>query len=429
MGHHHTHNTQSTLIALVDCNNFYASCERVFRPDLEQKPIVVLSNNDGCVIARSNEAKKLGIKMGEPAFKKKEVFKKNKVQIFSTNFVLYGDMSKRVMSILKKNSKDIEIYSIDEAFLECYNEDLENYAVNLRNKVKKWTGIPVSVGIAKTKVLAKIANHIAKKYKKSGAFILDNQEIIEKVLKFTAVEDIWGIGKNYAKKLKEYGVNTAYDLTCIEESWIKKNFSVVGLRIVQELKGINCLEIESEYKKKKNICTSRSFGQPVSDYNKLKEALSTFAVRCCEKLRKQRTCSSEIRVFIYTNPFNPRQKQYYGTKSIKLDHATNDNQIIIQEVIKALKLIYKKGYSYKKAGVIVGKLINDDEVQLSLFDQLTNRDRYMKISKVIDKINNSMGRDKLRIATQGFDRKWKMKQEQLSPCYTTRIDEILKVKV
>ena len=333
------------------------------------------------------------------------------------------------MSILKKNSKNIEIYSIDEAFLECYNEDLENYAVNLRNKVKKWTGIPVSVGIAKTKVLAKIANHIAKKYKKSGAFILDNQEIIEKALKFTAVEDIWGIGKNYAKKLKEYGVNTAYDLTCIEESWIKKNFSVVGLRIVQELKGINCLEIESEYKKKKNICTSRSFGQPVSDYNKLKEALSTFAVRCCEKLRKQRTCSSEIRVFIYTNPFNPRQKQYYGTKSIKLDHATNDNQIIIQEVIKALKLIYKKGYSYKKAGVIVGKLINDDEVQLSLFDQLTNRNRYMKISKVIDKINSSMGRDKLRIATQGFDRKWKMKQEQLSPCYTTRIDEILKVKV
>ena len=429
MGHHHPYNTQSTLIALVDCNNFYASCERVFRPDLEQKPIVVLSNNDGCVIARSNEAKKLGIKMGEPAFKKKEVFKKNKVQIFSTNFVLYGDMSKRVMSILKKNSKDIEIYSIDEAFLECYNEDLENYAVNLRNKVKKWTGIPVSVGIAKTKVLAKIANHIAKKYKKSGAFILDNQEIIEKALKFTAVEDIWGIGKNYAKKLKEYRVNTAYDLTCIEESWIKKNFSVVGLRIVQELKGINCLEIESEYKKKKNICTSRSFGQPVSDYNKRKEALSTFAVRCCEKLRKQRTCSSEIRVFIYTNPFNPRHKQYYGTKSIKLDHATNDNQIIIQEVIKALKLIYKKGYSYKKAGVIVGKLINDDEVQLSLFDQLTNRDKYMKISKVIDKINNNMGRDKLRIATQGFDRKWKMKQEQLSPCYTTRIDEILKVKV
>ena len=286
MGHHHPYNTQSTLIALVDCNNFYASCERVFRPDLEQKPIVVLSNNDGCVIARSNEAKKLGIKMGEPAFKKKEVFKKNKVQIFSTNFVLYGDMSKRVMSILKKNSKDIEIYSIDEAFLECYNEDLENYAVNLRNKVKKWTGIPVSVGIAKTKVLAKIANHIAKKYKKSGAFVLDNQEIIEKALKFTAVEDIWGIGKNYAKKLKEYGINTAYDLTCIEESWIKKNFSVVGLRIVQELKGINCLEIESEYKKKKNICTSRSFGQPVSDYNKLKEALSTFAVRCSEILRK-----------------------------------------------------------------------------------------------------------------------------------------------
>ena len=417
------------MIALVDCNNFYASCERIFRPDLERKPIVVLSNNDGCVIARSNEAKKLGIKMGEPAFKKRDVFKKHNVQIFSTNFVLYGDMSKRVMSILNKNSKDIEIYSIDEAFLQCYNEDLENYAINLRRKVKKWTGIPVSVGIAKTKVLAKIANRIAKKYKKSGAFVLDKQDIIKKALKFTSVEDIWGIGRNYAKTLKEYGINTAYDLTCVEESWIKKKFSVVVLKIVQELKGINCLELESEYKKKKNICTSRSFGQPVSEYHKLKEAISTFAVRCCEKLRKQRTCACEIKIFIYTNPFNPKQKQYYGTKTIKLDHATNDNHIIIQEVVKALKLIYKKGYSYKKAGVVVGKLINDNEVQLSLFDQILNRDKYSKISNIIDKINNNMGRDKLRIATQGFDRNWKMKQEQLSPCYTTRIDEILKVKV
>ena len=417
------------MIALVDCNNFYASCERVFRPDLEYKPIVVLSNNDGCVIARSNEAKKLGIQMGEPAFKKKEVFQKNDIKVFSTNFVLYGDMSKRVMSILRKNSKDIEIYSIDEAFLKCYNEDLENYAVNLRDKVKQWTGIPVSIGIAKTKVLAKIANRIAKKYKKSGAFVLDKQEIIEKALKFTYVEDIWGIGRNYAKTLREYGIHTAYDLTCIEESWIKRKFSVVVLKIVQELKGINCLDLESEYKKKKNICTSRSFGQPVSDYNKLKEAVSTFAVRCCEKLRKQKTCTSEIRIFIYTNPFNPRQKQYYGTRSIKLDHATNDNHIIIQEAIKALKLIYKKGYSYKKAGVIVGKLINDNEVQLSLFDQIYNREKYTKISKTIDKINNNMGRDKLRIATQGFDRNWKMKQEQLSPCYTTRIDEILTIKI
>ena len=417
------------MIALVDCNNFYASCERIFRPDLEKKPIVVLSNNDGCVIARSNEAKKLGIKMGEPAFKKRDVFKKHNVQIFSTNFVLYGDMSKRVMSILNKNSKDIEIYSIDEAFLQCYNEDLENYAINLRRKVKKWTGIPVSVGIAKTKVLAKIANRIAKKYKKSGAFVLDKQDIIKKALKFTSVEDIWGIGRNYAKTLKEYRIHTAYDLTCVEESWIKKKFSVVVLKIVQELKGINCLELESEYKKKKNICTSRSFGQPVSEYYKLKEAISTFAVRCCEKLRKQRTCACEIKIFIYTNPFNPKQKQYYGTKTIKLDHATNDNHIIIQEVVKALKLIYKKGYSYKKAGVVVGKLINDNEVQLSLFDQVLNRDKYSKISNIIDKINNNMGRDKLRIATQGFDRNWKMKQEQLSPCYTTRIDEILKVKV
>ena len=417
------------MIALVDCNNFYASCERVFRPDLEKKPIVVLSNNDGCVIARSNEAKKLGIKMGEPAFKKREVFERNKIKTFSTNFILYGDMSKRVMSILRNNSKEIEIYSIDEAFLECYNEDLNTYGVNLRKKVKQWTGIPVSVGIAETKVLAKIANHIAKKYRKSGVFILDSKEIIEKALKFTAIEEIWGIGRNHARRFKEYGINTAYDLICIEESWIKKKFSIVVLRIAKELKGIKCLDIESQHKTKKNICTSRSFGNPTSDYNTIKAAISTFAVRCCEKLRKQKTSASELRIFIYTNPFNPKHKQYYGTKKIKLERATNDNQIIVQEVIKGLQKIYKKGYIYKKAGVIVSNITQENQVQLNLFDQIRNREKYTKISKVIDRINSSMGRDKLRIATQGFDRKWKMKQEQLSQCYTTRIDEILTVKV
>ena len=417
------------MIALVDCNNFYASCERVFRPDLENKPIVVLSNNDGCVIARSNEAKKLGIKMGEPAFKKREVFERNKIKTFSTNFILYGDMSKRVMSILRNNSKEIEIYSIDEAFLECYNEDLNSYGKNLRKKVKQWTGIPVSVGIAETKVLAKIANHIAKKYRKSGVFILDSKEIIEKALKFTAIEEIWGIGRNHSRRFKEYGINTAYDLTCIEESWIKKKFSIVVLRIAKELKGIKCLDIESQHKKKKNFCTSRSFGNPTSDYNTIKEAISTFAVRCCEKLRKQKTSTSELRIFIYTNPFNPKHRQYYGTKKIQLERATNDNQIIVQEVIKGLQKIYKKGYVYKKAGVIVGNITQENQVQLNLFDQIKNREKYTKISKVIDRINSSMGRDKLRIATQGFDRKWKMKQEQLSQCYTTRIDEILTVKV
>lgn len=417
------------MIALVDCNNFYASCERVFRPDLENKPIVVLSNNDGCVIARSNEAKKLGIKMGEPAFKKREVFERNKIKTFSTNFILYGDMSKRVMSILRNSSKEIEIYSIDEAFLKCYNEDLNTYGINLRKKVKQWTGIPVSVGIAETKVLAKIANHIAKKYRKSGVFILDNKEIIEKALKFTAIEEIWGIGRNHARRFKEYGINTAYDLTCIEESWIKRKFSIVVLRIAKELKGIKCLDIESQHKTKKNICTSRSFGNPTSDYSTIKEALSTFAVRCCEKLRKQKTSTSELRIFIYTNPFNPKHKQYYGTKKIKLERATNDNQIIVHEVIKGLQKIYKKGYIYKKAGVIVGNITQENQVQLNLFDQIRNREKYTKISKVIDRINSSMGRDKLRIATQGFDRKWKMKQEQLSQCYTTRIDEILTVKV
>ena len=417
------------MIALVDCNNFYASCERVFRPELEGKPVVVLSNNDGCVIARSNEAKKLGIKMGEPVFKKKDFFVKNNIHTFSTNFILYGDMSKRVMSILKQNSKEIEVYSIDEAFIDCYNEDLKKYGADLRYKVGKWTGIPVCVGIAPTKVLAKIANHIAKKHRKSGVFILDNKEIIKKALVFTPIEEVWGIGYKYAQILKEYGIHTAYDLTCIEESWIKKRLSIVVLRIAQELKGISCLKIESKKTAKKNICTSRSFGEPIKEYKLLEEAITTFAVRCCEKLRKQNTCASEISIFIYTNPFNPRHKQYYATKTLKLDRATNDNQILVQQVIRALKMIYKKEYIYKKAGVVVGNIISDNQVQLSLFDKIIQREKYKKLTKVIDKVNNSMGRDKLRIAVQGFDRSWRMKQEKLSPCYTTRIEEILTVKI
>ena len=232
------------MIALIDCNNFYASCERVFRPDLENKPIVVLSNNDGCVIARSNEAKALGIKMGEPAFKRKDVFEKNKINIFSTNFALYGDMSGRVMNILKANAIRIEIYSIDEAFLDFSGiKNEKEIAKNLGKKVKQWTGIPVSIGIAPTKVLAKIANHIAKKHTKSGVFILEDKTIIKKALQFMSVEGLWGVGRRYAKMLKQAGIQTAYDLTQVEESWVKRHMSVVGLKLVQELKGISCFPL------------------------------------------------------------------------------------------------------------------------------------------------------------------------------------------
>jgi len=418
------------MIALVDCNNFYASCERVFRPDLENKPIVVLSNNDGCVIARSNEAKALGIKMGEPAFKRKEVFKKNKVNIFSTNFALYGDMSGRVMNVLKSNAIGIEIYSIDEAFLDFSGIKNEKaIAAGLRKKIKQWTGIPVSIGIAPTKVLAKIANHIAKKHTKSGIFVLEDKAIIKKALQFMPVESLWGIGKRYAKMLKQTGIQTAYDLTQVEESWVKRRMSVVGLKLVQELKGISCFPLETNTQAKKNICTSRSFGKPTKEYKQLSEAISTFAARCSEKLRKQKYSASEIRVFIYTNPYNPKHKQYYGYIKLNLDVASNESNIIIKEALKGLKMIYREDCVYKKVGVIVSKVVPDQQVQLSLFDKIENRPRYKILSSVMDKINRTMGRDKLRIATQGFDRKWRMRQEQLSPCYTTRWNGLLKVKV
>ena len=418
------------MIALVDCNNFYASCERVFRPDLENKPIVVLSNNDGCVIARSNEAKALEIKMGEPAFKRKEVFEKKKVNIFSTNFALYGDMSSRVMNILKSNAIGIEIYSIDEAFLDFSGIKNEKaIAKGLRKKVKQWTGIPVSIGIAPTKVLAKIANHIAKKHTKSGVFVLEDKATIKKALQFMPVESLWGVGRRYAKMLKQTGIQTAYDLTQVEESWVKRRMSVVGLKLVQELKGISCFSLETNIQAKKNICTSRSFGKPTKEYKQLSEAISTFAARCSEKLRKQKCSASEIRVFIYTNPHNSKHKQHYGYIKLNMDIASNESNIIIKEALKGLKMIYKEDCMYKKVGVIVSKVVPDQQVQLSLFDKIENRPRYKILSSVMDKINRTMGRDKLRIATQGFDRKWRMRQEQLSPCYTTRWDDLLKVKV
>ena len=418
------------MIALVDCNNFYASCERVFRPDLENKPIVVLSNNDGCVIARSNESKSLGIKMGEPAFKRKEVFEKNKINIFSTNFALYGDISNRVMSILKANATRIEIYSIDEAFLDFSRiKNKKNIAENLRKKVKQWTGIPVSIGIAPTKALAKIANHIAKKNTKSGIFVLEDKTIIKKALQFMPAENLWGVGRKYAKILKQTGIQTAYDLTQVKESWIKKRISVMGFKLVRELKGISCFPLETNIQIKKTICTSRSFRKPIKEYRQLTEAISTFAARCSEKLRKKKCSASEIRIFIYTNPYNSKHKQYYGHIKLNLDVASNESNIIIKEALKGLQMIYRNDCMYKKVGVILRKIVSNNQVQLSLFDDVQNRSKYKILSFVTDKINSTMGRDKLKIATQGFDRKWRMRQEQLSPCYTTRWSDLLKVSI
>lgn len=417
------------MIALVDCNNFYASCERVFQPKLEGKPIVVLSNNDGCVIARSNEAKALGIKMGAPAFKVKEVFEAHKVNVFSSNFALYGDLSARVMQILAHQAPAIEIYSIDEAFLDFSGIMKPNeFSAELRSKVKQWTGIPVSIGIAPTKTLAKVANYVAKKHKKNGVFLLKNKATIQEVLKYIPVEELWGIGRRYTKFLSKRGFKTAYDLANASESWVRTNMTINGLRMVKELKGIPCHVLENQPPRKKNICTSRSFGVDVKELSELKEAVANYATMCAMKLRKERSLAGSILVFIKTNPFKNEGYQYNNCQKFILDVPTNDSLELTKKAIKVLEAIYKKGYAYKKAGVIVSNIVPNSSQQMSLFSQ-KDPFKNKNIMQAMDHINQTMGRHKVRLAVQGFDRKWRLKQEKLSPCYTTRFSDMLNVKL
>jgi len=416
------------MIALADCNNFYASCERVFNPKLRNKAIVVLSNNDGCVIARSNEAKALGIKMGEPTFKIKDLIEKNNVNVFSTNFALYGDLSDRVMNTIKSEVKQVEVYSIDEAFLDFSDlVDLDR-AISIRNKVKQWTGIPISIGIAPTKSLAKVANHIAKKHTKKGVFILDNESLIKRELNIFPVEDLWGVGRKYAKRLKHSGINTALEFRDADEDWIRKNFSVNGVRLQKELKGEKCYDLELKTQRKKSICKSSSFGTEVKDFNKLKEAVSTFANACATKLRKQKSCCSKISVFITTNSFKPNVKQYTPSITLNFQTPTNDSAEIVSMANKALGIIYRNDCVYKKAGVIVGNTTPQEEVQMSLFDTI-DREKRRNLMYSVDKINILMGKDKVRLASQGFKRRWKLRQEKLSPCYTTQFADILTIKI
>lgn len=416
------------MIALVDCNNFYASCERVFNPKIEKQAVIVLSNNDGCVIARSNEAKALGIKMGEPAFKIKWLIEKNNINVFSTNFALYGDLSNRVMSVLRSEVELIEIYSIDEAFLDFSDYSNNERAFAIREKVKQWTGIPVSVGIAQTKVLAKVANHIAKKYTKKGVFMFDDEDLIRRALNVFAVEDLWGVGSKHAKRLKDVGIHTALQYREADTGWIKRNMSVNGVRLQKELFGKQCYPLELTPKRKKNICTARSFGNEIKDISKLKEAISSHANTCATKLRKEKSCCTSISVFLSTNPFKPTAKQYNPHRIIRLETPTNDTMEIVKIAISGLKAIYRNDCIYKKAGVIVGGTVPQQQVQLSLFDNL-DRDKRKLINLAMDKVNTKMGRNKVRLAVQGSGRKWRLKQEKLSPCYTTRFADILEVRI
>ncbi len=359
----------------------------------------------------------------------KPIFDKNKVHVFSSNFALYGDMSHRVMQILSQKSPAIEIYSIDEAFLDFHGIIKPNqFSIELRKTVKKWTGIPVSIGIAPTKTLAKVANHIAKKHKKNGVFFLKNQSTIDKVLKHLPIGELWGIGRQYADFLLSRGFKTAYDLVSANESWIRTNMKVNGLRMVKELKGIPCYELELSSTRKKNICTSRSFGMEVKELKHLKEAVANHATMCAMKLRKEKSLATSIMVFIKTNPFKNIDSQYNNAQKFIMKMPSDDSMEITKNALLLLSRIYKKGYSYKKAGVIVSDIVPKGSRQLSLF---SNKDplKSNHVMKAMDRVNQTMGRNKVRLAVQGFDRKWRLKQEKLSPCYTTRFSDIVTVKL
>jgi DNA polymerase V len=417
------------MFALVDCNNFYASCERVFRPDLNGKPIVVLSNNDGCVIARSNEAKELGIPMGAPAFEYEKLFTQHKVHVFSSNFALYGDMSYRVMSILGNYSPDMEIYSIDEAFLKLNGFDyinLQEYGEKMRYQVTKWTGIPISVGMAPTKALSKLANRIAKKYpnETKSVYIIDNEEKRIKALKWLKIDDVWGIGRQHAKRLKASNVLTAYDFTQLSDEWVKKKMTIVGLRLKHDLQGIPTLNLE-EIQPKKTIATTRSFETNYTQIEQLQERIATFAASCAEKLRQQKSCCNSIMVFVLTNPHRTDLPQYSRNIVVKLPFPTNSSIELATFATQALHRIFKQGYHYKKAGVIVQDFTPEANTQLTLFDE--RNIRHIPLMKAIDNINHTFGQQKIRLASQDQKKVWKMKQEKISPKYTTNLQDIITI--
>lgn len=419
------------MFALVDCNNFYVSCERVFNPSLNGRPVVVLSNNDGCVISRSNEAKQLGIKMGEPAFKIEAFLNQHQVAVFSSNYVLYGDMSRRVMATLGQFSPKMELYSIDEAFLDLtgFERNLNDYAEMIRKTVYKNTGIPVSIGIGPTKVLAKTANHYAKKVPECrGIFALDSQAKITEYLHLFKVDEIWGIGRRYAADLLKYKVNTAWDLIQRPDAWVRKHLTVVGLRIKKELEGISCLPLELAPPPKKAICTSRSFGNPQTELDSLKEAVATFAAKCAFKLRKEHSCAKTVIVFIETNRFAAGEPQAVKHYLCQLPVATNSSLELISYALTALEAIYQSGFRYKKAGVIVSEISRDNQVQRALFDTI-DRSRHDQIMKAVDSINDKYGREIIRTAVQGLGGRWKLRREKLSPSYTTSWNDIITIQV
>jgi DNA polymerase V len=417
-----------TIFALVDCNNFYASCERVFNPKLEGVPLVVLSNNDGCVIARSNEAKRLQIPLGAPFFKWKNFFIKNNVKWQSSNYALYGDLSSRVMASLANFCPDIEIYSIDESFLNLFSlnfYDLVEYCQQIKSAVKQWTGIPISIGIAPTKTLAKVANYIAKKETVTGVFDLRDEKIRERVLEDFPIENIWGIGRRNAKRLKEMQIETAKQLRDSNAKDMRAKFSVVMERLIQELQGISCLPLES-VQARKQIMSSRSFGHSVIKLEELEQALSSYVARACYKLRQQKSRAKGIYVFLHTSMFNEKDLRYANSITRQFPESSNHTGYIISHAKSCLRKIYKPGYKYQKTGLMLLDLIDDQISQYDLFSE-NNSIKSDKLMQTIDLINIKYGRNTVFSSSQGITQPWKMKANFISPCYTTRWNDLVKV--
>ena len=412
----YTNNSKKNKVALIDCNSFYVSCERLFNPKISNKPVVVLSNNDGCVISRSTEAKKIGIKMGEPYFKVKELVKKNNVYIFSSNYGLYGDISRRVMKTLRSFSDKIEIYSIDEAFIDLSHiaeKEVENYGKEIRKRILKWTGIPTSVGISNTKTLSKVANHIAKKNKTGVIYLNEN---IDKSLKNFHISDIWGVGKQLSKLYIKNGIDTAYKLKNISNSWVKKSTNVLGAKTVMELRGISCINLETQEIKRKSCCVSRSFGKKVESLEKLQESITTHCLNAAEKIRNDKQTTRSITIYIRTSPFDKNKKYYSNSITIDLPVSTSNSLELVKTAINGLKKIYRYGYFYQKAGVILSKLRESSENELNLLAPIMEN-KSQTLMKAIDFTNAKYGRNSISIAQAGINKSWKMKKE-----YSSKID-------
>ncbi len=419
------------MYALVDCNNFYVSCERVFQPQLNGKPVVVLSNNDGCIISRSNEAKALGIPMGAPEFQVRDLIQQHTIRVFSSNYALYGDLSHRVMKILENYTPNIEVYSIDEAFLDFSGmtiPDFNAYGSEIQYRILKWLSIPIGIGFAPTKALSKVANKIAKKFpeRTNGIYVIDTEEKRIKALKWTKIEDVWGIGFRLTKKMQAQNIKTAYDFTLPHnEAFIRKEMGVIGMRLKYELEGKSVLEME-EPKAKKNIAVTRSFEKDISNFNELKERVVTFASVCSEKLRKQNSCCNAVILYLRKDPFNSNGEKYSFYCMQMLPFPSNTSFSISQIAISLLKDLYQDGTAYKKAGVIVTEIVPSSQRQFKLFDE--ENPKYQKLMEVVDRFHAKTGERKLRLASQDLKRTWKMKQNHLSKRYTTNFNELLEVK-